>query len=78
MTLAIADAVSQQQEATQEIAGNVTLAAERSEAAAGNVRAVTEVAVKTDTEAADVAENRKNWRKTPRGSPRRWRGSSTP
>jgi methyl-accepting chemotaxis protein len=55
LTLTIAEAVTQQQEATREISGNVTLAAERSEAAAANVRAVTHVATGTDAEAADVA-----------------------
>ncbi|WP_294541242.1 methyl-accepting chemotaxis protein [uncultured Rhodoblastus sp.] len=56
LTLAIADGVSQQEEATREIARNVTMAAERSDRAAQNVRAVTVTAERTDNEANHLAE----------------------
>jgi methyl-accepting chemotaxis protein len=55
MTLAIADSVAQQDEATREIAQNVTLAAERSQQAALNVQAVTVTAERTDGEAGQLA-----------------------
>ncbi len=55
MTLGIAGSVSQQDEATREIARNVTLAAGRSQQAAQNVHAVTVIAEKTDAEAGQLA-----------------------
>jgi methyl-accepting chemotaxis protein len=67
MTLAIADAVSQQDEATREIARNVTRAAERSDDAALNVRAVTVTAEKTDSQAGRLASASESLARTAQG-----------